>query len=98
MKKIPKGLHKCEECGEYKGRVREKDLPTPDPEVGYETKGGMGFFKVSCLCDGIPCRICGKNKAHHPISNYYDPKDGNVLHVPAISLLLCAKCWRKKKK
>lgn len=80
--KIPRGLRRCKKCGEYKGRVREKDLPEPDLEIGFETQNGEGYFAVLCLCDGILCPRCHKNKIHKPISNSYDPETNQVWHWP----------------
>lgn len=93
--KIPKGLHKCQRCGEYKGQGREKDLFPPD-RLGYETKGGLGYFEVSCLCDGILCPKCKKNKIHRPISNYYDEESNSIWHVPHfVGQFGCAKCRKQ---
>jgi len=84
--KIPKGLYKCPKCGEYRGKVREKDLPqlrhlpedTPTPD---ETSHGSGYIEVSCLCRGMVCLKCGR-KVHRPISNRYDPENGEIQHFP----------------
>ena len=32
-KEIPKGLHKCEVCGEYKGKVLKRDLNWGDDDI-----------------------------------------------------------------
>ena len=95
--KIPKGLHKCEKCGEYKGKVRERDFSHPDQKIGFETTNGTGYLGVSCLCDGILCSICKKNKIHRPISNSYDEKDNDILHHPYFTGMMgCAECREKQ--
>jgi len=95
---IPEGLHKCETCGEYKGEVMEKDL-SPLDKLGYETKGGEGYLEVSCLCDGILCHKCKKNKIHRPISNSYDEEDNDILHHPYLSgMIPCSECREKQNK
>lgn len=95
--KTPEGLYKCEECGEYEGEVKEKDLSFHD-RLGYETPDGDGFIKVSCLCDGILCHRCKKNKIHRPLSNSYDEKNNDIVHHPYLSgLTSCAECKENKK-
>ena len=56
--KIPKGLYKCEKCGEYKGGVKDK-------AAGKSEK----YLTVLCLCDGILCPKCKKNKIHGNLLN-----------------------------
>lgn len=73
--KIPEGLFKCKTCGEYKGKVKPKNL------------------KVKCLCDGILCSRCKKNKIHRPISNSYDPKTNEIFHHPWFTgWMVCSEC------
>lgn len=74
---IPKGLLRCESCGEYKGQV------TDDGED----------IEISCICDGILCPQCGKNKIHRPISNSYDPASDKVVHYSSYSGIAgCKEC------
>ena len=81
--KIPKGLYKCEKCGEYRGEVKEK---------------GKEYLTVSCLCDGILCPKCKKNKIHRPISNSYDERGNDILHHPYFTGMTdCGECGEKKK-
>ena len=40
---------------------------------------------VLCICDGIPCRKCGKGRIHRPISNYWDEARGALIHCPWFS-------------
>ena len=91
---IPKGLFKCKKCGEYKGRVQEKDLDIPEKFQSYETENGLGYFDVVCICDGILCPICKKNKIRKPNSNHYDVDTNDVWHTPhnIISPVQCGEC------
>jgi len=72
---IPKGLIKCEVCGDYKGEARAGDLnqnsPPSDPEQ---------MIGVSCKCEWILCPKCGVEKMRRPISNYYDEADNQIWH------------------
>ncbi len=105
---VPKGLTKCPVCGEYRGKVSGRDL-TIDVEdldlnyyldrVEYELR--MSYrddaYTVSCLCDGIPCPRCHKNKIHRPISNSYNEKANTVEHWPYFSgQIPCGECRSKK--
>ena len=66
---IPRGLVRCEVCHEYRGAVRNDDLPTASQRE-------EAVVAVLCICDGIPCRKCGKDRIHRPISNYWDEARG----------------------
>lgn len=80
-RKIPKGLFKCKKCGEYKGAVTEE---------GEDVM-------VSCLCDGILCPKCKKNKIHRPISNSYDPETNDIVHYPYFSGMMgCGECRKSQ--
>ena len=79
---IPKGLTKCAKCGEYRGRVQEKDLELPEKFLDYETENGLGFFDVVCICEGILCSVCNKKVIRKPNSNHYDEKSNDVWHTP----------------
>jgi hypothetical protein len=37
---------------------------------------------VSCICTGIPCPRCKRNRIHRPTSNGYDPAPNKVGHYP----------------
>jgi hypothetical protein len=61
---IPNGLTKCAACGEYRGKVHASALnwnwerpDDPERRIG-----------VTCLCDGILCSRCKRNKIHRPIT------------------------------
>jgi len=94
MKKIPEGLVGCEVCGEYKGEIKEKDLNWNDlyfNKVGVEKS--EEYLSVSCLCDGILCHKCKKNKIHRPISNSYDEIDNDIGHWPWFTgMMPCEEC------
>jgi len=91
--KIPKGLHQCKICGEYKGKMLEKDLNWGDSFDGENKEKSTQYLSVSCLCDGILCPKCKKNKIHRPISNYYDPKENQIWHIPYFGgMIPCAEC------
>jgi len=78
---IPEGLHKCEECGEYKGQV-EKD--------------GENIL-MSCICEGILCPKCKKNKIRRPISNYYNEKNNSIWHDPHFTAQFgCDECRERQ--
>jgi hypothetical protein len=92
---IPEGLYKCERCGEYKGKVMEKDL-TWDNSFN-KTEKSEEYLTVSCLCDGILCNKCKKNKIHRPTSNSYNEEENNVLHHPYLSGIMdCGECKEKR--
>ena len=85
-------LSRCSVCGELTGTFL------------YEDQWGAEFTTVRCICEGITCRGCGKNKIRRPISNYYDEQTSRVWHTPYFgSLLPCCECrasgirpWRSK--
>ena len=90
---VPKGLHKCEKCGEYKGTVMEKDLNWNDSFNKAESEKSEEYLTVSCLCDGTLCRKCKKNKIHRPISNSYDAGTNKIWHHPYFSgMKSCGEC------
>ncbi len=96
-KKIPNGLSKCEICGEYKGRVVEKDLNWESYFDKENKKNSTEYLTVSCLCDGILCPKCKKNKIHRPISNYYYPEKNQIWHVPYFGgMIPCAECRERR--
>lgn len=104
MKWVPEGLVKCPVCGEYEGAVKAGalswgepfiedgvlyDPPNPDPEK---------VLKITCLCDGEICRVCGKNKIPKWLSNTYDPETNTVMHWFYFSgRPPCETCWEKEK-
>ena len=74
-RRLPAGLYPCGECGAVRGETRE--LPDDwDPDEEGET------ITSTCLCDGLPCLSCETGRRRRPISDYYDPEDGQWWHVP----------------
>ena len=69
-KKIPNGLCKCEICGEFKGKVMKKDLNWESYFDKENKKNSAEYLTVSCLCDGILCPKCKKNKIHRRDNSY----------------------------
>lgn len=93
--KIPDGFIKCEICGEYKGKTKKRNLNWNSPLADEEMDE---YTSVSCLCDGIPCPKCKKNKIHRPISNSYYEEGNFIEHWPYFSgLRSCDECIRKDK-
>ena len=75
---IPRGLVRCAVCHEYRGAVRNDDLP---PASQREE----AVVAVLCICDGVPCQKCGKGRIHRPISNYWNEARGALIHCPWFS-------------
>jgi len=95
---IPEGLHKCEKCGEYKGKVMEKHLNWEDTFRKAESEKSEEYLDVSCLCEGILCRACKKNNIHRPISNIYDVADNRIWHYPYFQgMKSCGECQKTLK-
>lgn len=89
---IPAGLTKCASCGEYNGKVRAGDLNNKWSSIDPEKLVG-----VTCLCHGILCMRCGRNKIHRPISNEYDPTTNEVWHTPYFAgCIPCAECRKEE--
>ena len=54
-----------------------------------------GGAESSCLCDGITCRYCGAGRVHRPISDHYEPDDGEFWHTPYFGAgIPCVHCRR----
>lgn len=72
----PKGLTVCDECGGWRGECLD-----PSPEF----RGMM--MRVHCWCDNDNrCARCGQLLYEYKLNaNYYDPKDGQIWHVPGFS-------------
>ena len=90
---VPKGLNKCEQCGEYKGEVMEKDLNWEGSFHKERAEKSEEYLGVSCLCEGILCPKCKKNKIHRPISNSYDPETNQIWHYAYFTgMMSCSEC------
>jgi len=89
--KIPEGLYKCEKCDEYKGKVKVD----PNNMLSVDELGKA--LTVSCLCGGVLCPQCKKNKIHRPISNSYDEKSNTIVHWPYFTGMAgCEKCRKER--
>jgi hypothetical protein len=87
----PRGLVRCPVCHEYRGAVRNEDLPAASQREN-------AVVAVLCICDGIPCRKCGKNPIHRPISNFWDEARGALVHCPWFSAQVpCKPCLEEQK-
>jgi hypothetical protein len=75
---IPRGLVRCEVCHEYRGAVRNDDLPPASQRQ-------EAVVAVLCICEGIPCRKCETRRIHRPISNYWNEATGALIHCPWFS-------------
>lgn len=92
-KKIPEGLIKCEVCGEYNGKTQMQNL---NWGTVCEKSSSEEYIGVSCLCHGIPCHRCKKNKINRPISNSYYEQDNAVWHHPYFSgMRACGECLKE---
>lgn len=92
--KIPEGFIKCEVCGEYNGETKMKNLNWDDSFIKGSSEE---YISVSCLCQGIPCPKCKKNKIHRPISNSYSEEDNSIGHWPYFSgMRACDECRKEK--
>jgi|SRR3990167_9247264 len=98
MKKVPDGLIKCEVCGEYKGRGKKKDLSWEGSAHKENAEKSEEYFSVSCLCDGMPCPKCKKNKINRPISNSYDEESNTIGHWPWFQGWNCCNECKKNNK
>jgi len=89
---IPKGLHRCKKCGEYKGVIKVKDLPRG--HSWFKTYYSRRLIDVMCICDGIKCEVCKKKINHRPCSAYFDENTGSLWYVPVFVgwNLVCGEC------
>ena len=95
--KIPEGFHKCKVCGEYTGKTKIKNLSWEGNFNKADNEKSEEYISVSCLCQGIICKACGKNRIHRPISNSYDQKTNTIGHWSYFSgMRPCSECKNKK--
>lgn len=72
----------CEVCGQYRGEMFR-------PADGHTVK-------ITCLCDGRDCAICGRRRLYKRGSEIMDAS-GRVWHVPgAYSTNVCDECAKKQ--
>ncbi len=62
-------------------------VPIPPGLTRCPVCGEYRGSNVTCLCEGILCRRCEKNRIHRPISNSYDPETNTIRHHPWFSYL-----------
>jgi len=99
MEYLEKKMVKCEICGEYKGEIKEKDLNWEDTFFKEEAEKSDKYLTASCLCEGVLCLKCRKNKIHRPISNSYDPESNRIEHWPSFSgMVPCDECKKTVRK
>jgi len=92
---IPRGLTLCPICGEYRGKVRARDLNWRGSDAEEEIACDK-LVGVSCLCSGIRCPRCRGVMIHRPGSNSYMPGGNYILHNPILPAEpLCDDCRRK---
>jgi|GEM_PF-1429872 len=90
---ITPGFVRCEVCGEFNGSTSWENLDWYVTE-GFEP-GEM--VSVSCLCQGIPCRVCHTNKINRPGSNSYNETTNHIEHWPGFTAQMpCSQCRQKK--
>jgi hypothetical protein len=56
---VPLGLYRCLVCDEWRGAAKAIDIFGPKHHF-YEDEAPERPVKISCICDGIPCRKCKK--------------------------------------
>jgi hypothetical protein len=85
---------KCTVCGEYRGKVCANAL-----NWNWErTEDRQRLIGVTCLCDGILCSRCKRNKIHRPITNSYDEARDAIEHWPYFSgMIPCAECQSRER-
>lgn len=89
---IPESLVKCAVCGEYRGTAKMKELNRGSL---LEEEQSDDIVTFSCLCQGILCPRCKRNRIHRPISNTYSPETNSMMHYPYFSGMMgCAECRR----
>jgi len=52
------------------------------PYCGEVRDRHPGGERSVCLCGGVACRYCAAGRTRRPISDYYDPADHRLWHVP----------------
>jgi hypothetical protein len=89
----PSGMKPCPVCGEYKGSIYAQELDWSGAALPPEP---YTIITASCVCDGIPCPKCKKNKIHRPGSNSYSPRWNSIEHWPYFSgMVPCKECRDK---
>lgn len=76
---VPDGLSRCSVCGEYQGVMALKDVP--DPEGHYRDENPDSPIRILCICDGVLCRRCHRNRFHKPGSRIWAER-GGIAFIP----------------
>jgi hypothetical protein len=96
MQNLEQYFCKCRKCGEYNGAIKKKELY---PKGSFNEEEAEEYITVSCLCNGILCSRCKKNKINRPISNSYCPGSNTIEHWPWFTgWMLCRECMKKDEK
>jgi len=61
-------------CSEWRGVTKAKEVFGPDSF--FEDEDPERPVSISCICDGIPCPRCKRNRIYRPISNQWDERGG----------------------
>src|SRR2546426_1431659 len=79
FRSVPMGLVVCADCGFWKGECL-------DPNAEFRGK----VMRVHCGCDNWNrCAACGETLYPFRLNaNYYDQREGAVVHVPGFSGLI----------
>ena len=92
----PPGFVKCPTCGEYNGETLWENLTWRGP---HHDAGPGATVRVRCLCNGVLCQRCKKNKVHASGSSSYDEATNTVGHWPWFAgMAPCRECAEKEKK
>lgn len=92
---VPEGLSRCPICGEYRGVMRLGHVSGFDSSI-FRYEEPSTSLTVQCICDGVLCPICKKNRFHRPISNTWTER-GGFGHVPYFrGWFPCDECYRKR--
>ena len=92
-----KGLIKCGVCGEYNGEIIKKYLDWGNDFFNNSPEEGEKTISVTCLCNGILCKKCKKNKIHRPVSNSYIESSNSIIHWPWFTgMMECDACRDSK--
>lgn len=90
---VLEGLEKCRVCGEYKGRVKCKDLNWAHVPFKERYEENEELLRISCWCESVICPHCGKGTVRRPTTNYYVEQDNRIIHVPYFRASFgCSKC------
>lgn len=93
---VPEGLSRCPICAEYRGVMALGYLHNFSSSI-YRYENPSTPLTVQCICDGILCRTCNKNRIHRPLSNSWEER-GGFGHMPYFAAMIPCKDCRAEKK